>query len=123
MENFIGRSLFDKLREEVVIDEAIIKKIMIQVARFLKYLHTKKIVYRDLKLENIYYDGENIKIMDFAYSIFIRDGKYLKDGIGIPYYVSPEMIKGKYNKKTDIWSYGVMLYMMLKGVPPFIGSS
>lgn len=64
---------------------------------FLKYIHSKNIVYRDLKLENIFYDGSSIKIMDFTYATYLKKGKKLKDGIGVPYYLSPEMIKGNYD--------------------------
>lgn len=71
----------------------------------------------------MYYDGSVIKIMDFNYAIRIKEGRFLRDGVGIPYYVSPEMIKGRYDLKTDVWSLGVMMYLMLKGIPPYMGNS
>ena len=45
----------------------------------------------------------------------------MKDAVGVPYYISPEMIKEEYNHKSDIWSLGVLLFMLLKGTPPFNG--
>lgn len=61
--------------------------------------------------------------MDFTYAIKLNKGRYLKEGIGVPYYVSPEMIKGNYDHATDVWSLGVITFIMLKGTFPFKGAS
>ena len=123
-EYFIGKPLLDFLREEGGgMAESLVKKISVQLLSFLSYIHSKDIVYRDLKLENILFDGENIKIMDFSLARKLRMGKKLKVGVGVPTYVSPEMIKGRYDKRTDIWSLGVCIYTMLKKNYPFFGSS
>ena len=61
--------------------------------------------------------------MDFSLARKLRMGKKLKVGVGVPTYVSPEMIKGRYDKRTDIWSLGVCIYTMLKKKYPFYGSS
>ena len=61
--------------------------------------------------------------MDFAFATKLKKGHYLKEWIGVPYYVSPEVIRGHYNHKTDIWSLGVITYIMLKGTFPFKGVS
>lgn len=66
LENYIGKPLLDILREEGgVMAETLVKKISAQILSFLSYIHSKGIVYRDLKLENILFNGEIIKIMDF----------------------------------------------------------
>lgn len=90
---------------------------------FLKYLHGKGIIYRDLKLENIIYNGYEVKIMDFSLAKKIKKSQKLSEGVGIPYYVSPEMIKNKYGLKSDIWSLGVIIYMLLTGKAPFNGKN
>lgn len=123
LEYFMGRPLFDKLREEGTFDEGFVRNILRQLVPFLIYLHGKGIVYRDLKLENVFYNGSDIKIMDFNFATYVSRGRYLKEGIGVPYYISPEMIKGHYDLRTDIWSLGVITYMMLKGTFPFKGGS
>lgn len=121
LEYFVGRPLFDKLRDEGVFQEKLAAKIMKEVLQFLKFLHFNQIVYRDLKLENIIYNGEQVKFMDFALAKRILNKKKLKEGVGSPYYIAPEVIKGNYDYSCDIWSFGVVLYMLLKGRPPFFG--
>ena len=121
LEYFVGRPLIDKLRDEGVLQEQLAAKIMKEVLQFLKFLHFNHIVYRDLKLENIIYNGKEVKFMDFALAKKIVNKQKLKEGVGSPYYIAPEVIKGKYDYSCDIWSFGVVLYMLLKGKPPFFG--
>lgn len=61
--------------------------------------------------------------MDFSLATRLKKGKSLKEGIGVPYYLSPEMIKGNYDFRTDIWSLGVLIFILLWGFPPFQGSN
>ena len=66
---------------------------------------------------------DKIKIIDFGTAI-VHDGKKpLTDMCGTAFYVAPEVIKGKYNSKCDIWSCGVMTYILISGVPPFSGEN
>ena len=114
------------------------------------YIHGMGIVHRDLKLENILFASEDpmspIKIIDFGFSVFMgnynenekdkdksKDGdntdlkkfgfKRLKSKVGTLYYISPEIIKGNYDEKCDIWACGVILYILLAGYPPFTGNT
>ena len=93
----------------------------------VNYFHSKNIVHRDLKLENILLhdsDYSNVKIIDFGLSKSLRKGQKLSDTVGTPYYVCPEMLcKEKYDYKCDVWSVGVIAFMLLGGYPPFDGDS
>ena len=62
-----------------------------------------------------------MKIIDFGSAVELKKGSYLSKLTGSIYYIAPEVILGKYNEKCDIWSCGVILYILLSGVPPFYG--
>ena len=77
-------------------------------------------VHRDLKPENILFDGNDIKLIDFGLSCRQTDDK-LRELVGSPFYVAPEVLKKSYDHRCDVWSLGVMLFIMLTGYPPFNG--
>jgi calcium-dependent protein kinase len=92
----------------------------------IQYCHNNNICHRDLKPENLLYlnsgseTDNRIKVIDFGLS---QHTKRLKTKVGTAYYVSPEILTGKYTELCDIWSAGVILYILLSGVPPFNGPS
>ena len=105
-----------------------------QVFSGLCYLHEKKILHRDLKLENLMISevekdivtGEEyfwIKIIDFGTAKIFHKNKTEKTIIGSSYYIAPEVLRKKYNEKCDTWSVGVILYMTLAGCAPFDGEN
>lgn len=63
-----------------------------------------------------------VKLIDFGISTRINPGEYLSSRVGTPYYIAPEVLIKKYNRKCDIWSLGVVLYMMIFKKPPFRGN-
>jgi len=91
------------------------------------YIHSKGICHRDLKLENFVFAGLQLKLIDFGLSRKYGLGiSRMKTAVGTPYYVAPEVISkhpSGYTEKCDMWSLGVLLYMMLSGRPPFDGQS
>ena len=129
MEECFGGELFDRILARIkrndIYNEKEACKIMQQVIGAIEYCHNNGIVHRDLKPENLLYSKEGdekdntIKIADFGLSQNIDYNNYLSSKVGTAYYVPPEILAGKYNEKCDIWSAGVILYILLSGEPPF----
>ena len=132
MEECHGGELFDRIMHHIENQEMYSEKeaaeIIQQVMSAIEYCHNNGIVHRDLKPENLLYlkkgDEKNnpLKIIDFGLSRTL-DQKVLSSKVGTAYYVSPEILAGNYNEKCDIWSAGVILYVLLSGEPPFNGPS
>ena len=99
---------------------------MKQLLSAVTYCHQKNIVHRDLKPENllIIKPGEyDIKVIDFGLSRSFEKHKNMYNRAGTPFYIAPEVLKKKYNEKCDVWSCGVILYILLSGNPPFNGKN
>ena len=130
MEECKGGEVFDKIIEHIQSKQMYSEKdaanMFQQVMSSIEYCHNNGICHRDLKPENLLYlnDGNEkdnpIKVIDFGLSQIFIDRK-LKTKVGTAYYVSPEILKGDYTEKCDIWSAGVILYIFLSGDPPFNG--
>ena len=135
MEECTGGELFDKIIERLqndsIFTEKEAAKIFKQMMMSIAYCHKEGICHRDLKPENLLLlnkkDDTNIKVIDFGLSnIFIdKQGKEIKmtSKVGTAYYVSPEVLSGNYDKSCDVWSAGVILYILLCGDPPFNGAN
>jgi calcium-dependent protein kinase len=93
----------------------------------INYCHSKEIAHRDLKPENFLFltkhDDSPIKVIDFGLSKSFDQQSNMKTKAGTPYYISPEVLDGNYDQSCDVWSAGVILYILLSGVPPFYGDS
>ncbi|KDE08255.1 CAMK/CAMKL/AMPK protein kinase [Microbotryum lychnidis-dioicae p1A1 Lamole] len=119
---YLSGELFDYIvrRGKMPEDEA--RRFFQQIMSALDYCHSHNIVHRDLKPENLLLDEHlNVKIADFGLSNIIQDGDFLKTSCGSPNYAAPEVISGKLyaGPEIDIWSCGVILYVMLCGRLPF----
>ena len=98
-----------------------------QMASAVAYLHSRNIAHRDLKPENFLFgmesDFNSLKLIDFGLAKTVTTSSELSTKTGTCYYVSPETLRGSYNEKCDVWSLGVILFMMLSGYPPFDGDT
>lgn len=120
MELCSGGSLRERLRQGRLSEEEG-RKVALQLLEALHYLHTLGIVHRDIKAENVLLDDSgNAKLGDFG---FARDLSRNMSLVGSPFYLSPEVSTGSYSEKSDIWSFGVLLYFALMGEYPFQGQT
>ena len=120
-----------KLYKEVIergpFNEKYSAYVMYQVISAIHYCHKKNIIHRDLKLENILIVKKEktgfplIKIADFGITSMFEKGLNQRKTVGNMYYMAPEVINKSYNNKCDLWSCGVVLYILLSGRPPFDG--
>lgn len=98
---------------------------MKKLLRAINHCHASGVVHRDIKPENVMYgrDGE-IKLIDFGLSKSYK-GKHtqLTTIAGTPYYMAPEVIEGDYTEQCDVWSLGVLMYVLLSGYLPFQGDN
>ena len=139
-----GGELFDRIMEKKKFNEQETARIMKQLLSAISFCHKNDIVHRyhhsprfkalpsnprpsDLKPENILYLNKSlnspIKIIDFGLSHELCRKQKLTKRIGTPYYIAPEVLRKSYDSKCDIWSCGVIMYILLCGKPPFNGKN
>ena len=122
-----GGELFDIITEKGSFTEKEACIIMKQLMSGICYSHQNGIVHRDLKPENILMDNNtddlSIKIIDWGCAKTIQKKERLHQADGTSYYIAPEVLKGDYDEKCDIWACGVIFYILLCGYPPFNGES
>ncbi|CAD6197578.1 unnamed protein product [Caenorhabditis auriculariae] len=119
--------LFDQLNNTVTVSEKRARRLMRQLFDGVDYMHSRSIVHRDLKLENILcIDDERIVISDFGFATRLAKNELLRDLCGTPGYLAPETIKCRlyddapgYSFGVDEWALGVILYTLLAGYAPF----
>ena len=122
-----GGELFQQIVDKGPFDEKYSAFIMYQLFSAINYCHKMHIVHRDLKPENILIVNKDqdgypiIKVCDFGTSKIFEKGKIERKLVGSSYYIAPEVLKKKYNEKCDLWSCGVIMYILLSARPPFGG--
>lgn len=123
----LGGELFDRLDEQpdYHYTEAECARLVKQMLCAMRYLHSKGIIHRDLKLENFLFSSTStdseLKMIDFGLSKHFKFGEVLNEAVGTPYTVAPEVIRGQYDERCDCWAIGVITYLLLSGDPPFGG--
>ncbi|XP_039327075.1 serine/threonine-protein kinase SIK3 isoform X3 [Saimiri boliviensis] len=121
-----GGEIFDHLVAHGRMAEKEARRKFKQIVTAVYFCHCRNIVHRDLKAENLLLDANlNIKIADFGFSNLFTPGQLLKTWCGSPPYAAPELFEGKEydGPKVDIWSLGVVLYVLVCGALPFDGST
>lgn len=126
-ESCLGGDLFEELLERKKFSEKDTAILVQTVLACINYCHKRKIVHRDIKLENMLLEKtmkdqfDQIKVIDFGTSATCAHDQRLEEKIGSPYYIAPEVLAKSYTNKCDIWSIGVCAYLLISGEPPFNG--
>ena len=134
MENCSEGDLLDKLQKEAPFNEYTACHIIYQVLSAVSYCHSNNIVHRDIKADCILIESSenvtikdkqitlyNIRLSEFNYARSFNKKKKLSKKVGTSYYVAPEVLNRSYNEKCDVWSIGVLSFILLCGKPPFWG--
>lgn len=124
MEEMVGGELFDRIVAKEHYSELEAQAVVRSIVDALAYCHDLGIVHRDLKPENLLYASQeedaDIKIADFGLAKLINEGQFMETACGTPGYVAPEVLKQEpYTAAVDMWSVGVITYILLCGFPPF----
>ncbi|KAL5543239.1 hypothetical protein UlMin_010949 [Ulmus minor] len=127
MELCEGGELFDRIISKGHYTERAAAKITKTMLEVCKVCHKNGVIHRDLKPENFLFkdnsETSDLKAIDFGLSMFFQPGQRFCEIVGSPYYMAPEVLRRNYGPEVDIWSAGVILYILLCGVPPFWAES
>ena len=127
LELCLGGELFDRLDEQpdYHYSESECARLVKQMLCSVRYIHSKGIIHRDLKLENFLFSSQDadseLKMIDFGLSKHFIHGELENEAVGTPYTVAPEVLRGRYDERCDIWAIGVIAFLLLSGDPPFGG--
>mmetsp|Transcript_49020 Transcript_49020/g.116631 ORF Transcript_49020/g.116631 Transcript_49020/m.116631 type:complete len:509 (+) Transcript_49020:143-1669(+) len=129
MELCSGGELFDRIIDAGHFSEVQAAILMQQIVRAIYYMHENHVCHRDLKPENFLFQTKDpiekntLKIIDFGLSCKFTPDQVLTTKAGTPYYVAPQVLAGKYDQSSDLWSCGVIMFVLLCGYPPFYGEN
>lgn len=127
-----GGELYEHIIKVKRVSERDAAGIVKQLLLALRYMHEQNIAHRDIKPENILISPEesddplklNLKLTDFGFACFYNPENRLRQVLGSPLYMAPEIVLEKpYDKAVDIWSVGVITHILLTGCPPFYGKT
>ncbi|XP_047318204.1 calcium-dependent protein kinase 32-like [Impatiens glandulifera] len=123
MELCEGGELFDRIVARGHYTERAAANVTRTIVEVIQMCHKHGVMHRDLKPENFLFANKKesapLKAIDFGLSVFFKPGERFNEIVGSPYYMAPEVLKRNYGPEVDVWSAGVILYILLCGVPPF----
>ncbi|KAB2037523.1 hypothetical protein E1A91_D03G082800v1 [Gossypium mustelinum] len=123
MELCEGGELFDRIVARGHYTERAAAAVTKTIVEVVQMCHKHGVMHRDLKPENFLFANKKetaaLKSIDFGLSVFFKPGEIFTEIVGSPYYMAPEVLKRNYGREVDVWSAGVILYILLCGVPPF----
>ncbi|KAF5184953.1 Calcium-dependent protein kinase, partial [Thalictrum thalictroides] len=123
MELCEGGELFDRIVARGHYTERAAAVVTRTIVEVVQICHKHGVMHRDLKPENFLFANKKetaaLKTIDFGLSVFFKPGERFTEIVGSPYYMAPEVLKRNYGPEVDVWSAGVILYILLCGVPPF----
>jgi len=131
-ERYTGGELFDRISDKTTPDGCLSEEeaagIIRSLLKAVVYLHNNDIVHRDIKPENVLFEssrkGAGIRLIDFGLARrHLPDDPPMANPVGTAYYMAPEVLEHRYGKACDVWSVGVIAYILLCGYPPFNGQS
>ncbi|OEL31427.1 Calcium-dependent protein kinase 32 [Dichanthelium oligosanthes] len=127
MELCEGGELFDRIVARGHYSERAAANIFRTIVDVVQLCHSNGVIHRDLKPENFLFANKSedspLKVIDFGLSVFFNPGDRFTEVVGSAYYMAPEVLKRSYGPEVDVWSAGVILYILLCGVPPFWGDN
>lgn len=127
LEYCTGGELFDRIIAKGTFSEAEAARFFRQMVEMVAHAHSLGVIHRDIKPENFLLssqtDDTDLVACDFGLGTFFKPGDEFNVLVGSPYYVAPEVLRRKYSSEADVWSLGVVLYILLCGLPPFWGNS
>ena len=122
-----GGELFDAIIKQGTYSEKDAATMIRTIVSVVAHCHSMSVMHRDLKPENFLFESDKkdsrILCTDFGLSVFFKPGQQFSEVVGSAYYVAPEVLRKRYGPEADIWSCGVILYILLSGVPPFWGET
>lgn len=127
MDYCAGGELFSYIVDRQSLSEREAAELAAQMVEVVRHCHSMGVMHRDMKPENFLLTSREprgaLKACDFGLSTYFKPGEVLTDLVGSAYYVAPEVLQRRYGPECDLWSLGVILYVLLSGLPPFWGQS
>lgn len=118
-----GGELFERIIARGHYSERQAAEITRTIVEVVQACHTNGVMHRDLKPENFLFaskqEDSSLRAIDFGLSVMFKPGEVFSEIVGSPYYMAPEVLRKNYGPQADVWSAGVILYILLCGVPPF----